>query len=305
MSITLYTVPKAFEGGVNSEHIALIQDNAIRSWMALPGVHIVLMGDDPGVRAFAQKHNLEHHPRIEGTHADQLPLMSQIFNHIFGHKREGVKCFINADILLFPDFLEAVKLGQMTYPNFMLIGSRWDFDITERINFQNVQEVSSLKERITGLKDYALVRGSDYYVFSQTFPMEMPDFMIGRGYWDFWLINAMVKSCVPTIDCTQAIIAGHQNHDYAHAQGLNTHSSDIAIYQTADGMNNYHLSGGVKNFSFVSDCPFVMGEGAVKNVRTDMCRALDGFLHRVKIYVREEHKSVWSLLRKIKEIKRS
>lgn len=300
MSVTLYTVPKAFKGEVNSKHIALIQTNAIRSWMALPGVHIVLLGDDPGVREFAQEHNLEHHPHIEGANPDELPLMSQIFDQMFGHFRQGVKCFINADILLFPDFLETIKLSQKNYPNFMLIGSRWDFDITESIDFKNFQEVDALRERIANEKDYALVRGSDYYVFSQPFPMKMPDFRIGRGYWDFWLINAMIKSCVPTIDCTHGILAGHQNHDYAHAQGINAQSSDIDIYHTRDGINNYHLSGGVKNFSFVSDSPLSLEGGKIKNVRTDMRRFLNGFLHRFKIYVREEHKFLWSFLKKIK-----
>jgi hypothetical protein len=54
--ITIFSVPKPFTG-----HIAIIQENAIKSWMQLdPEIEIILYGDEEGIEEICEKYDLIH-----------------------------------------------------------------------------------------------------------------------------------------------------------------------------------------------------------------------------------------------------
>ena len=73
--ITLFTAPKPF----TNPHIALIQRNAIRSWIALgQDVEILLLGDEEGMAENARTMGVKHIPSIH-KNASGTPLISSLF----------------------------------------------------------------------------------------------------------------------------------------------------------------------------------------------------------------------------------
>ena len=58
----------------------------------------------------------------------------------------------------------------------------------------------------------------DWFVFSDRLFDPIPPFLVGRAAFDNWMIwKARTRG--PVIDATEAVIAIHQPHDYAHLDG--------------------------------------------------------------------------------------
>ena len=58
--ITIFSAPKPF----TNPHIATIQYNAVRSWTKLPGVDVILLGDESGLAEAARELGVKHIPDI-------------------------------------------------------------------------------------------------------------------------------------------------------------------------------------------------------------------------------------------------
>ena len=128
--LTLFSTAKPFRG-----HSNVIQRNALKSWSLLgPGVEVILFGDEEGAAEVCRELGIRHEPLVlrneNGT---------KYLNHIFdraceiaGHK---ILCYANCDIMLAPDFLAALEVTSKTFGEFLLIGRRWDTDITAPWDF--------------------------------------------------------------------------------------------------------------------------------------------------------------------------
>src|SRR5574340_1281413 len=103
--LTFFSLPKPFRG-----HIGIIQQNAIRSWLHLrPGNDIILYGDEEGTADFACEFGLCHVPDLKRNEYG-TPLIGSMFRNAQTRAQHPYLCYINADILLFPDFLEALRI---------------------------------------------------------------------------------------------------------------------------------------------------------------------------------------------------
>ena len=58
--------------------------------------------------------------------------------------------------------------------------------------------------------------GSDFFIFPKTMDIDFPPFLVGRPYWDNWMIYYFRKNKIPVIDITDYALVFHQNHDYEH-----------------------------------------------------------------------------------------
>src|ERR1700739_2437409 len=101
--LTLFTTGKPFEG-----HSALIQRNALATWMRLHAdVEVILFGDDAGAAEIAREMRLRHEPHVERNRFG-----SKRLDYMFARAREiarhDVLCYCNCDILLLPEFCEAL-----------------------------------------------------------------------------------------------------------------------------------------------------------------------------------------------------
>jgi hypothetical protein len=211
--LTIFAIPKAFRG-----HIEIIQRNAIESWTRLqPKPEIILLGDDPGTAEVAAELGIVHVAEIQ-RNAQGTPLLNDLFAKAQALARGGVLCYVNSDIVLFDDFMQALSRVASCSHRFLMVGRRTDVDITEPIPFQ--QESWAAEVRSLALRDGKLqiARSIDYFVFSAGLYPAMPPLAIGRYWWDNWLVWKARALGATVVDASSAVLAVHQNHDYSHTR---------------------------------------------------------------------------------------
>lgn len=207
--LTLFSIPKPFSG-----HVGMIQRNAIRSWRALPGCQVVLLGDDPGVEAAAEELGVEWGgapPRSPwGT-----PYLAGAFALAISRARHDTVCWVNADILLGPDLPVAAGRLRGARP-YLAVGERHDLDVTHEIDFTR----STWREELLLSVGPATPHGStgiDYFMFPRaSWPRELPQLIVGRPGWDNWMICWALAARIDLVNVSASVLALHQNHGYGH-----------------------------------------------------------------------------------------
>lgn len=230
--ITLFSAPKPF----TDPHIATIQRNAIKSWILLPEVEVILLGEEMGLAETSYKLGVKHISTVD-RNVNGVPLISSMFQLARENSTNPLLCIINADMILMPDFVEAAKQVMKLKDKFVLLSQRWDLDITEPVDFTEgwQNRLSSIVNRQGVLHRPA---GSDFFLFPKSCYQDIPDFAIGRAGWDNWMIYKASKENWPVIDCTPSVRIVHQNHDYSHLPGGRPH------YEHPDTNENIRLAGG-------------------------------------------------------------
>lgn len=230
--ITIFSAPKPF----TDPRIAVLQRNAITSWTKLPDVKIVLLGDEPGLAETASELGLTHIREIPRSESG-APLMDAMFRFAREASPTPLYAIVNADIILFDDFAQAAKNVSARLEKFVLMGQRWDIDITEPLDFSEgwQNRLRSIVHRQGNLHRPA---GSDYFLFPMATYQLLPPFIIGRAGWDNWMIYHARKSGFPAIDATADVMIVHQNHDYSHLPGGKPH------YKHPETGTNIRLAGG-------------------------------------------------------------
>lgn len=255
--LTIFTAPKPF----TNPHIAVIQRNAIRSWMQWEAeVQVLLIGEENGLAETAHNFQLPHLANVERNN-EGTPLVSSIFTLARQNSQSPYLAYINADILLFPEFLPDIKrlisvleLRNSNSP-FLLIGQRWDLDVMQEIDFSHGWE-QRLRTKLDQEGELHPPAGSDYFVFPRSSFASMPNFAIGRAGWDNWMIYSAHQQGWPVIDGTPSIRIVHQSHDYSHLPGGKPH------YNLEESQVNMDLAGGLANMYTVLDtnCQWVDGQ---------------------------------------------
>ena len=213
--LTIFTSPKPF--GFNP-HIDIIQRNAIESWKHLSAdVEVLIIGDEPGMEDLATELGIRHLKDVRHNQRG-TPYVSALFALARREARHPYLCFANADIIFLDDLLTAVERVRKQFKHFLILGQRWNLDITERIDFQN-DWLRALREQVESVGRLHGPLGSDYFVFERNLLRNMPDFALGRPGWDNWTIYAGRAAKVPVVDATEAITVIHQDHDYSHLPG--------------------------------------------------------------------------------------
>jgi len=207
--ITLFSTPKDFIG-----IFKIIQTNALRSWRHLsPDIQIIIMGDSQGSYEMAEEIGAEFIPNIQCS-KEGTPLLSDLFRQAQKKARFSIMTFINADIILPVNFLNAVNIAAKRFNQFLLIGHRWDMDVNTVVDFQDSQAANHFWESAANKSQKHPCTGIDYFVFNKGLWKSLPDFIIGRPGYDNWLIWNIRRRLLPVIDASEIINAVHQNHDY-------------------------------------------------------------------------------------------
>ena len=217
--ITLFSAPKPF----TDPHIAMIQRNAIRSWMLLPDVDVLLLGDEDGLAETAAELGVKHVARVASSESG-APLISSMFGLARENSDSPLLCIINTDILLTPAIVEAGRSLLARKERFVILSQRWDLDVTQSMDFSNgwADRLASMVHRQGVLHRPA---GSDYFLFPRACYTDVPAFAIGRAGWDNWMIYKARRERWPVVDATPSVMIVHQNHDYSHLpEGLAHHT---------------------------------------------------------------------------------
>lgn len=209
--LTLFSTPKKFDG-----HIAVIQRNAIASWTRMnPAPEVILFGTDAGTAEIASEFGLRHVPTVKcnewGT-----PLVSDLFAQAQELATGAAICYVNADIILFDDFAQAISRVAAWSDNFLMVGRRTDLDIKDPINFHQDDWAAQIRNRARREGKLQIARSIDYFAFSRGLYPPMPPLAIGRFWWDNWLLWKARSLHAKVVDATKAVLAVHQNHDYSH-----------------------------------------------------------------------------------------
>jgi hypothetical protein len=230
--LTVFSAPKPF----TDPHIATIQRNAIGSWTRLPDTEVFLVGEETGLAETAHEFGVKHLADV-ARNAEGTPLVSSIFSLARQASASPSLVYVNADILLVPDLVEAARQVMSMAKKFLLVGQRWDLDVTVPLDFSGDWSARlQLDARARGKLHRPM--GSDYFIFPRDCFTNMPEFAIGRAGWDNWMIYKARKEGWVTVDATTSIMIIHQNHDYSHLPGGQPH------YKLPETHENIRLASG-------------------------------------------------------------
>jgi hypothetical protein len=206
--ITLFSTCRPF----TKEPFTTSQTNAIVSWSLLePKPEIILFGDEEGVEDLSQHLGCIHIPKID-RNAWGTPLVGALFENAERLASNKLRCYINADIILMQDFIDAVERIEKSFDQFLMIGSRLNLEVNKLLHF-DVGWQEELQE--WGNKGWLEPpTGCDYFVFTEGLysDAQFPEMAVGRYSWDCWLVWKMLSRSIPVIDATKAVMAIHQAH---------------------------------------------------------------------------------------------
>lgn len=208
--LTIFAIPKDFDG-----HSDVIQRNAIRSWrQVVPNAQILLFGSAKGCRALAEEVGAEHIGDLAKNEYG-TPLVSETFRQATRRANCGMLCYLNADIILTSDILDAV--AHVPPRQYVLSCRRWNMCIDEPLEYDEGWE-ASLRHRTSVAGHLGPPTGMDCFVFPKDSPLPeaMPDFVVGRAGWDNWVVVFARKRRIPFIDATGRMLIVHQDHGYGH-----------------------------------------------------------------------------------------
>ncbi len=244
MMLTIFATPKPFRG-----HIGIIQRNAIRSWTLLhPEVEVILFGGEDGAAEVAHEFGIRHEAEVHRNESG-TPFVDDIFDRAQELARHPVVCYVNSDIILMPEFCQALERVSQEQRTFLMIGRRWDINITELWNFAEAGWELRLRNVARQEGKQREPQWIDYFGFPRgMYHKKVLPFLLGRTSWDNWLVWEARTLGIPVVDVSAAVTAVHQNHDYLHHPG-----GEKAVWQGEEAKRNFSLAGEGKQYCTIED----------------------------------------------------
>ena len=280
--LTLCSTGKPFLG-----HSGVTQRNALKSWTLLhPDVEIILFGEDQGAAEVCTEYGLRHEPRVERNEhgSKRLDYMLDRAQEVAKH---NVLCYVNCDIILMKDFWCALEQVMAAHSHFLMVGRRWDTDIKEAIDFCDARWAEELAQRAFSANQQRDCWWIDYFAFSRgLYRGKIPPLVIGRVFWDNWLIWRAITMGVSVVDASTVVRAIHQNHDYSyHPLGKR------GVFGDEQAKRNFEYAGGWNHLRIIGDATEVLTPEGLKPNRKRHWVALKRSLKEVGRFVRY---SLWN-----------
>jgi hypothetical protein len=205
--------------------------------------------------------------------ASGTPLVSSIFELARAQGQAPVLAYVNADILVLPDFIAAARQVNEQAQKYLIVGQRWDLDVSELLEFSTGWE-ERLRLRVANEGKLHPRGGSDYFIFPRACFESIPDFAIGRAGWDNWMFYEARQRGWALVDATPAIQIVHQNHDYRHLPQGQPH------YRLPETHENIRLAGGKRAIFNLLDADHILKDGRIQ----PMPRDAEKFWREVEIF---------------------
>jgi len=205
---------------------------------------MILMGGEPGSEEAAGEFGAEVVAGVERS-SKGTPLVSSLFR--LAEERSGageVLAYVNTDIILMQDFIQAVGVCAGLGRGFLMVGRRWDLEVKEELDFGSAGWDQRLRERARREGRLHAASGLDYFVYRRGLWRDIPGFALGRFSWDNWLLAEAGRIGAMRIDASQTVMAIHQEHGYAStgfADALEAQKSEEAEMNrrlAGDSMDN-------------------------------------------------------------------
>jgi len=253
--LTIFSTPKPFIG-----HINIIQRNAIKSWTLLhPDVEIILFGDEEGAAETAREFYLQHVPEVAANQFG-TKLLRGLFEPAQKIARHQILCYVNCDVMLPSSFATALQLTLNSFERFLMVGQRCDTDITDPWDFAD----RDWESRLCAFSEHgklAPTSAVDYFAFPRGLHQDMPPLVIGRIWWDHWLVWKARSLKVPVVDASATVMAVHQKHDYSYHP-----KARAGVWCDEQANQNYELSGGKWHLYTIDDSTHTLtSRGVIRN----------------------------------------
>ncbi|MBU4226478.1 MAG: hypothetical protein KKC71_11755 [Chloroflexi bacterium] len=260
--LTIFTAPKPF----TNPHVNIIQRNAVQSWMQLEDVDVILIGDEPGIPEAAKEFDVRNVPDVARDEKG-IPIVKSVMEIGHAHSDSPLLCYANADMILMSDVVWAARQVAEQARDFLLVGQRWDLDLTGPLDFSRDWE-SRLRLDVAQRGKFYSPWGIDYFVFPRHLYTQVPDFTIGRPAWDNWMVYHARTTFGMAIDASRDVLVVHQNHDYSHLPGGKPpYGSEVA-------KSNLAKAGGRKRVYNILDTNRELVRGRVRRPEVRVVRAL-------------------------------
>jgi hypothetical protein len=246
--LTFFTTAKPFTG-----HSDVIQRNALKSWTLVhPDAEVILFGNDEGAARAAKQLRIRHEPHTEKNEAGSNR-MDYMFSRAQAIARHDVLCYSNCDIIFMHDLCAALERILVTHKEFLMVGRRWDTEITKPCDFANPDWQKQIRNLALRTGKQRTPDWIDYFVFSRGLFTDLPPLVIGRVHWDDWMVWKALEMKKPVVDASRAVTGVHQNHDYTHhPQGK------AGVWYGEEASANYKFAGGWKHLRTIADSDEVL-----------------------------------------------
>lgn len=271
--ITFFSAPKPF-----TDHIDIIQRNAIKSWLLQPKCEIILFGDEKGTPEIAKEIGAIN---IKNNSLNQYgtPFINDLFYIAENIANNDILCYVNCDIIFTNNLSKIINLAFRKFPKFLLIGQCINLRISELVQFNSSRWNSTLQKEIQSKGEARGYYGIDYFFFPKQSYRNIPPFSLGRAYFDNWLIWKARSMRLPVIDASKSITAVHQNHDYKHVIGGREEA-----YFGNEAQKNLMLAGGTKHIYAIFDANYRIIDHQIKRNISGFFRIYYHYLKLKKKY---------------------
>ncbi len=264
--LSLFTVLKPFEGQAD-----LHQRNAIASWQALGDEVEILLFSDTEIPADLQA-SFKCFDILK-TNDSGTPLLDEVFRIAAEDGRGQLRAYINADILLDSRWLDAIKqLAGSPHESFLAIGRRTELEVDETLGSEPEEILKNIASRFAEAErdgESASIMCKDYFVFTREMYTTIPEFAIGRGNWDNWMVAHAKSLDVPVVNIAEVAPVIHQKHGYAHVKGGRL----SAYVRGEEARNNQRLAKGTHWFKG-STATWSLGENGMAKKRFPFAQIL-------------------------------
>jgi len=242
--LTIFSTCKPFKG-----HFAIIQRNAITSWTLLrPRPEIILFGDEEGVAEICAELGLRHVPEIARNEFG-TPLLNDLFEKAQRLATHNFLCYVNADIILIGDIIDAVqKTSHILNTKWVLTGRCIYMNIFEPLDFTSSLTLNNLRRVALHSGNLGPADSTDYFLFPKGLFRDLLPLAIGRQQWHAWLLWYVIHKrggCI--VDATDVIVAIHQNHP-------------VKATNSAELERNISIGGGWTKYYSLNQAEFALTE---------------------------------------------
>jgi hypothetical protein len=262
-SLTILAVPKAFSG-----HIGVIQRNAISTWTVLnPRPDIRLYGTEIGMAETAASLGVRHEMEIARNEFG-TPMLDDLLRRARSFAQTPLLCYVNSDIILLQEFLDAVTAIDKEFPEFLAVAHRLNIDLDEPLDFAR-EGMERLRREIMPKGAPGHSTAIDLFVFPPSAFTNVPALTLGRAWFDQWLIKDALARSIPVVDITRVARAIHQNHEYLHIAGGQT-----GAYWGEEARRNLAIYGGIPHTHTLLDVSHeLLADGTIRRVHFRRPRA--------------------------------
>lgn len=287
--ITFLSSPKTFSGNLYKNQL-----NAIQSWLNVhPNAEVILYGDSPGCKEVCAMLGIRHVDKIECSPSG-VPYFDAIVGHAQKYALYDIQVYLNCDILLTQDILDAIKM--VNFSRFLIIGQRIDLGEKTNVYFQkdnwHLYTVTLIQN---GYAKLHVPSGMDYFIFTRGLWVGMKPLVIGRAGYDSALVSFCLKHSIPIIDATYMIPALHQYHDYSHLD-----DKEKEVMSGVDAKNNQKVHEVEHSSPNIIDATWQIYNGQLirNNSRGDYLRHFECFLRYKKKLIFPSYviRAIWRVL---------